>query len=214
MSGIRATESSEFHVDSEFIDKNLRSINTILYGTITSVSGEKATVEIANKYHKQMDDGTIRYVPYGTVETNFATLTLFKYAPKSGDKVVMLVSQSDIQSFLGREESDFPTTFNLFDSVVIPIDPFYSDSSKISIGDSSIDCDVSAKDYKLTATGYSYSGSEYKVVNSLTTDNLLQILSLTFTAIGAVTVNGQTIDTLTGGVVGTNAAKILGFSGV
>lgn len=205
MSGFSLRENTSFNVDNEYIDRFIKTINTILIGTVISIEGNKAVVNISNKYPKLMSDGTVKYTPYGQVTTNFGTPTMFKYVPKPTDVVLIFVIQTNAQDILNGDETDYPHNFNVFDSVLLPLDIAYSDSSKITVGDNSLDMSLSAKEYDLST-------EKFAIINSVTADNLLTIIANTFTAIGSVSVGGSTIDALTGGVVGVNSAKISGFS--
>lgn len=220
MSGINIIENTRFNVDNEHVDRLLKTINTSLIGKISSIDGNKASVNISNKYPKLMLDGTIEYVPYGTVTTNFAVPSLFKYVPQVSDVVIIIVFQTNSQNELNNDESDYPHSFNIFDSVLIPVSISYSDDQKIELGLSNLDIDLVAKDFiwsieKLNATlssSFNLSTTNFSITNSLTSENLLSIIAQTFSAIGSVTVGDQTIDELTGGLVSTNSSKITDFS--
>lgn len=220
MSGISLRENTYFNVENEYIERMLKTVNTALIGKVLSVNENKATINIENKYPKLMKDGEVEYVPYGKLTTNVATLSLFKYTPKVDDIVMVIVFQSNVQNILNNDENEYPHSFNIFDSVVIPITINYSDSTKITEGDSGTDIDLSAKDYELNvekvtanvSSDFNLTSSQFSIIDSKNSENLLALISQTFTAIGAVMVDGNSIDSLTGGLVGENATKILGFS--
>ena len=203
MSGINTRERSQFNVDNEHIDLRLGSVNTILVAEIVSISNNTATVSIANKYSKLMPNGNVNYQSYGTLTTNFATPSLFQYTPSPGDKVLVLVSQSNIQSFLNQEVGqDFPSKFNICDSVLIPISPYYDDPDTLLIGSEDKNINIIGQDFDATINTFNIEKGS---------DNLVSIIANTFQAIGAVTISGVTIDVLTGGAVSAAFAKLEGF---
>jgi hypothetical protein len=226
VTGISAREKHEFNVDNEYTDRFINGINTILLGTIDAIANNKATISITNKYMKLMKDGTYKYVSFGKITTNFATLSLFKYVPKPGDTVIVLVFQSDVQGALNQTSVEYPSRFNLYDSIVIPLSLFYAETTKVEIGDPTLDMDLDAKNltaatqgftidtntFNLTAESTSISTDTFSVVNRLTSDNLLVLLAAVLQAIGLVPVGSQTIDQITGNLVSSTATKLTAFS--
>lgn len=226
MSGVSLREKHEFNVDNEYTGRFINLVHTILAGTVESIIGPKAVINIENQYAKLMKDGTTKYISYGRITTNFACLSLFKYVPKPGDKVIVLVFQSDVQRFLNNSTQQYPSRFNLYDSIVIPISLFYADPTKIVIGDSTLDMDIDAKNlvatveeftvestqFNVTTAATSIKTDTFSVVNQLTSDNLLILLSTVLHAIGLVPVGSQTIDEITGGAVTTATTKLTAFS--
>lgn len=226
MAGVSLREKHEFNVDNEYTDRFINLVNTILAGTIESIIESKAVINIENQYAKLMKDGNIKYISYGKITTNFVCLSLFKYVPKPGDKVIVLIFQSDVQRFLNNSTQQYPSRFNLYDSIVIPISLFYSDETKVEIGDSSLDMDINAKnlvatveDFTVDSTQFNVNTSsttiqtdKFSVIDKLTSDNLLIVLSTVLNAIGLVPVGTQTIDQITGGAVTVATTKLTAFS--
>lgn len=154
MAGLTYSSRNEYNTDNAYILRRLSQLNTILVGKVVSLPGEnKATVSIYNQYCKTDTFGNTTYTPYPDLTTNFVSASLFQYTPSVNDTVMIFVSQSDISSFLNPSngEANYPTRFNIFDSIIMPVSLFYSNVNAITAGLASKDFDLSCNNFNASA---------------------------------------------------------------
>ncbi len=203
MSGISFNYRDKYQVDKQLINTLLATVNTILVGDVTAVSGTTVTVQPTNKLTTQDRYGNINSVTYPPITTNFITPSLFQYTPDIGDTIILFVSQSNIQDFLNGGLSETLSNFNLLDSVVFPIRKGYSDSTKIIIGKSSKDLTIQANNFEVDSTIKStINCAKLQITN--TTADLIPNLITVLNDIAAVPIN----DSIGNNTIGARAPGI------
>jgi hypothetical protein len=149
-----------------------------MFGKILSLSGSIAKIDIINEITTQDQFGNLNSIKYDPIQTNFVTLSLYKYTPSVGDTVCLLISQSNIQSLLTGNTTVTLSKFNIYDSVMLPISLGYNNQTIIEAG-------VLNKIFNVKCSKFSVNNNS---------NELISALSEALTALQNLTVEGKPID--------------------